>query len=203
MKTAAATPSSGSQEDRPNEALGKQLHTVQVFPSELGWQAIVGWQQQLVRLTFGHADPQEAWQAVSASSSGGVEASDWNCELAAQLQAFAAGEVVDFRGVALADEGSTPFQQEVLRACRAIPYGETLTYGQLAAAAGSPRAARAVGNAMACNCTPLVVPCHRVIPGGSRRPGAYSAGEGVRTKLRLLEMEALSAGKPSWARKPR
>lgn len=172
--------------------------SVQVFPSELGWQAIAGLGDCLAALTFGHATPQDAWEALHCDNGCGFEPTDWAPELAAQLQAFARGEMIDFSGVPLADEGTTAFQREVIRVCRAIPYGETLTYGHIAQLAGSPRAARAVGNIMASNRTPLVVPCHRVVPGGHRKLGAYSAGEGVRTKLRLLEMEALGAGKPAW-----
>lgn len=172
--------------------------SVQVFPSELGWQAIAGEGDCLAKLTFGHASPREAWAALHRGSDCGFEPTDWDPELAAQLQAYARGEMIDFSGVYLADEGTTTFQREVIRICRAIPYGETMTYGQIAQLAGSPRAARAVGNIMASNRTPLVVPCHRVVPGGHRKLGAYSAGEGVRTKLRLLEMEALGAGKPAW-----
>lgn len=182
-----------------NGSVASQSYTVQVFPSELGWQAIVGCDGYLAQLTFGHASPQDAWQAVEASLVPGSEPGDWAPKLVAQLQAFAQGEVVDFSEVPLLDEGTSAFQREVIAACRAIPYGDTRTYGQLAQLAGSPRAARAVGNIMASNRTPLVVPCHRVVPGGARKLGAYSAGEGVRTKLRLLEMEAVGAGKPSWA----
>ncbi len=182
-----------------NGSESSQRYTVQVFPSELGWQSIVGCNGKLAQLTFGHSTPQQAWRAVELGTAPGAEPSDWADDFVALLQAYARGEVVDFSQVPLLDEGTTTFQREVIRECRAIPYGETCTYGQLAAAAGSPRAARAVGNIMASNLTPLIVPCHRVVPGGARKLGAYSAGEGVRTKLRLLEMEALGAGKPSWA----
>jgi methylated-DNA-[protein]-cysteine S-methyltransferase len=172
--------------------------SVQVFPSELGWQAIAGIDGCLAELTFGHATPQEAWEALKLADGCGMEPAEWNSELAEQLQAFARGEVIDFSGVRILDEGTTAFQRDVIRICRAIPYGDTMTYGQIAQLAGSPRAARAVGNIMASNRTPLVVPCHRVVPGGHRKFGNYSAGEGVRTKLRLLEMEALGVGKPGW-----
>jgi len=172
--------------------------SVQVFPSELGWQAIAGTDGCLAELTFGHATPQQAWEALKLAGCG-MEPADWNSELAEQLQAFARGEMIDFSGVRVLDQGTTTFQREVIRVCRAIPYGDTMTYGQIAQIAGSPRAARAVGNIMASNRTPLVVPCHRVVPGGHRKFGNYSAGEGVRTKLRLLEMEALGVGK-AWAK---
>lgn len=170
-----------------------QTYTVQVFPSELGWQAIAGSNTGLAHLTFGHPTPGEAFAALSKITAAPLEAGDWNPELVARLQAFCQGQRVDFDDVLLMSSGATPFQQAVIAATRAVPYGCTATYGQLAAAAGSPKAARAVGNIMATNTTPLVVPCHRIVPGGKPQPGAYSAGEGVRTKLRLLEMESVGS----------
>lgn len=80
------------------------------------------------------------------------------------------------------------FNQGVLRATAAIPYGEVTSYGEVAAAAGSPRAARAAGNALAGNPIPIVVPCHRVIhaDGGL---GGYTGG--LETKRFLLRLEGV------------
>jgi methylated-DNA-[protein]-cysteine S-methyltransferase len=81
------------------------------------------------------------------------------------------------------------FNQGVLRATADIPFGETASYGEVAAAAGSPRAARAAGNALAGNPIPIVVPCHRVIhaDGGI---GGYTGG--LDNKRFLLRLEGLS-----------
>ena len=81
----------------------------------------------------------------------------------------------------------TPFQLAVLEALRAIPYGETRTYAQVAAAVGKPRAARAVGAANARNPLPVVIPCHRVIGGDGSLTGF---GGGMKTKRFLLALEA-------------
>jgi methylated-DNA-[protein]-cysteine S-methyltransferase len=80
----------------------------------------------------------------------------------------------------------TPFQKEVWAQLFAIPYGETRTYGQLAAAVGRPKGARAVG--MACHANPLwlIVPCHRVVGAGGALTG-YACG--VEVKQALLEWE--------------
>ncbi|MDE2220557.1 MAG: methylated-DNA--[protein]-cysteine S-methyltransferase [Gammaproteobacteria bacterium] len=84
--------------------------------------------------------------------------------------------------------GQGPFHRRVYELARAIPAGATLTYGELAARAGEPGAARAVGQAMARNPYPLIVPCHRVLAahGGA---GGFSARGGVATKFRLLRIE--------------
>lgn len=81
------------------------------------------------------------------------------------------------------------FNQGVLRATAEIPFGETVSYGDVAAAAGSPRAARAAGNALAGNPIPIVVPCHRVIhaDGGI---GGYTGG--LDNKRFLLRLEGVS-----------
>jgi methylated-DNA-[protein]-cysteine S-methyltransferase len=81
-----------------------------------------------------------------------------------------------------------PFQQAALQATFAIPYGETRTYGELAAHIGRPRAARAVGRAEATNPMPLVIPCHRVIGTDGKLHG-YGGGEGLPTKEWLLRLE--------------
>jgi methylated-DNA-[protein]-cysteine S-methyltransferase len=81
-----------------------------------------------------------------------------------------------------------PFQQAVLRATCAIPYGETRTYKEIAEQIGRPRAARAVGRAEATNPMPLVLPCHRVIGRDGKLHG-YGMAEGLKTKAWLLKME--------------
>jgi methylated-DNA-[protein]-cysteine S-methyltransferase len=78
------------------------------------------------------------------------------------------------------------FNQGVLRATADIPFGETASYGEVAAAAGSPRAARAAGNALAGNPIPIVVPCHRVIHAGGGI-GGYTGG--LENKRFLLHLE--------------
>lgn len=83
--------------------------------------------------------------------------------------------------------GEPPFHRRVLARLRKVPPGETVTYGDLAAEVGRPGGARAVGNAVASNPVPLVVPCHRVVAADGL--GGYGAGKGVETKRRLLKIE--------------
>ena len=84
----------------------------------------------------------------------------------------------------------SPFHQEVLRATARIPRGEVRTYGELAAGVGRPRAARAVGTAMARNPVPLLVPCHRVVP-SSGGVGNYGCRPDLKAKLLANEGVAL------------
>ena len=86
----------------------------------------------------------------------------------------------------------TAFQQAAWSALCAIPYGQTRTYAQQAAAIGRPKAYRAVGMANHCNPLPLLIPCHRVIGAGGKLTG-YAGG--VETKRFLLTLEGTDAGK--------
>lgn len=83
--------------------------------------------------------------------------------------------------------GGSKFQKSVYEALINQPYGETITYGELALIAGSPRACRAVGSANAKNKIPILIPCHRVV--GANGLGGYSGGEGLKTKKFLLDLE--------------
>ena len=81
-----------------------------------------------------------------------------------------------------------PFNRRVYEVARAIPPGETSTYGQIAKAIGEPGAARAIGRAMGDNPWPIIVPCHRVL-GADGKAGGFSANGGVETKAKLLTIE--------------
>ena len=82
-----------------------------------------------------------------------------------------------------------PFGRQVLERCAAIPYGEVSTYGTIARDIGSPRAARAAGNALGANPLPIVVPCHRVLRGGGKM-GGYTGG--THRKEHLLALEGVA-----------
>jgi methylated-DNA-[protein]-cysteine S-methyltransferase len=92
--------------------------------------------------------------------------------------------------VALEVQG-TDFQKSVWREIESIGYGQTLTYGQIAARIGKPKASRAVGAAVGANPIPLIVPCHRVM-GSSGKITGYSGGEGIPTKMKLLKLERIA-----------
>jgi methylated-DNA-[protein]-cysteine S-methyltransferase len=106
--------------------------------------------------------------------------------LAERLRAYFAGSRDSFADVTLDLEDYTPFQLAVVTALRAVPWGEVVTYGELAALAGYPNAQRAAGSVCTHNRFPLVVPCHRVVSAAGI--GGYGAS-GVEVKRRLLEHE--------------
>ena len=106
----------------------------------------------------------------------------------AQLEAYFDGDLRAF-DLPLAPAGSA-YRQRVWQALREIPYGETRTYGEIAARAGG--SARSVGQANGDNPIPILIPCHRVVAGSGL--GGYSGGDGPETKRLLLALESRSAG---------
>lgn len=120
--------------------------------------------------------------------------------VAGVIDAWCAGTTRDLDlTIDLDAAGLPPFHRTVLETLRReVGWGEVVTYGELAALAGRPGAARAVGAAMATNPLPFVIPCHRVVGsagGGRRRIGGYGGGDdadGVALKRRLLAREGVT-----------
>ena len=173
-----------------------------VFNTKLGAMAFAYAGRDVFELVFGYKTKKEALDVLKdrLSAPDQLDSASYSSdtlfdadELRDQLTAFAAGEEIDFSAVQLNDRNLTDFQAAVRTACRGIPWGETITYGQLAEVVGRPGAARAVGSVMSSNCVPLIVPCHRVVPacGGL---GGFSSPQGVAMKQRLLETERVLVG---------
>ena len=171
-----------------------------IFLTELGWMGLAWRESTVVGLVFGHPSQDTARSALRrllrlseprpfvVGRGNKVTTTRTVEQLVDRLCLFTAGEPVDFADVSIDTEHLTPFARRVTAACRRLGWGETCTYGQLAAACGSPDAARAVGQVMAANRYPLIVPCHRVLAAGGRL-GGYSAPQGLAMKRRLLAME--------------
>ena len=111
-------------------------------------------------------------------------------ELGARVNHYLAGSNVSFRDVELDLSWATPFQRAVADALRGVPRGEVVTYGELAALAGFPGAARATGSFCARNRFELLVPCHRVVAAAGI--GGYGT-TGTHVKRRLLALEGAVA----------
>ncbi|MBL8584852.1 MAG: methylated-DNA--[protein]-cysteine S-methyltransferase [Rhizobiaceae bacterium] len=107
---------------------------------------------------------------------------------------YADGETEAFDAVPLdLSDVEDAFRLAIYAAARALGYGETTTYGELAARAGYPGMAREAGAALGTNPVPLIVPCHRILAAGGKI-GGFSAPGGSSTKLRLLSLEGVSLG---------
>jgi methylated-DNA-[protein]-cysteine S-methyltransferase len=130
------------------------------------------------------ADGLVAWHELPSSR----READGTHDLAERVRRYFAGAIDSFQDVSLELDWSTPFQQAVVEAMRSIPYGETASYGEIAALAGYPNAQRAVGSVCAANRFALFVPCHRVV--GADGLGSYGS-LGPDYKRRLLELEGV------------
>jgi methylated-DNA-[protein]-cysteine S-methyltransferase len=110
-----------------------------------------------------------------------------------RIRGLLRGEKDDLRDLPLDMSALPAFNRRVYELIRQTGPGQTTTYGEIAASLGEPAAARAVGQAMARNPFAPVVPCHRVLaaagPSGSYGSGGFSAGGGLTTKLRMLQIE--------------
>ena len=157
---------------------------IQVIESPLGDLTAYWSELGLSRLAFGqHAEEKSQASVVSIGATAGPRA------LASALAEYFDGGELEFALAHIDWTGTPVFHRRVLEHCAQIPRAQTLSYGKLASAVGSPGAARAVGQAMARNRWPLVIPCHRVL-GHSGRLTGYSGAGGVDTKRSLLDFEA-------------
>jgi methylated-DNA-[protein]-cysteine S-methyltransferase len=117
-------------------------------------------------------------------------------EAVAAARRYFAGEVTDFSGFTLDLGEQDAFFDQIYAAARRLGWGETTTYGALAKQLGAgPEAARDVGQAMAKNPVPLIIPCHRVLAAGGKI-GGFSAPGGSSAKTRMLELEGVHLGSP-------
>jgi methylated-DNA-[protein]-cysteine S-methyltransferase len=136
------------------------------------------------RLRRRHPQAQEA-----------VPPADIERAIAAMVRLLA-GERCDLTGVTVDDAAVSEFNRRVYAIARAIPAGATMTYGDIAERLGDRTLARAVGQAMGENPTPLIVPCHRVLAANGKS-GGFSGAGGVVTKLRLLSIEGAQPTGPT------
>jgi methylated-DNA-[protein]-cysteine S-methyltransferase len=109
-------------------------------------------------------------------------------EVIRQLHGYFSGELESF-DLELSPQG-TPFQQRVWKELLKIPYGETISYGELARRIGNPNASRAVGLANGSNPIPIIIPCHRVIGSNGKLTG-YGGGLPIKERLLALEKRQL------------
>ena len=172
-------------------AFQAEIQSAYLFPSDLGWMTVSFCGDRLSRVSFGHPSFAAAAAALPTGTEVAADAGEVPPPIrktVERLQRFAAGAKDDFSDVELDLSHLTDFQRRVVKACRKIKAGQARSYADLAASAGSPRAARAVGNVMRGNRFPLIVPCHRVIGSDGKLCG-FTSPQGLAMKERLLERE--------------
>lgn len=168
-----------------------------LFDTAIGQCAIAWGAEGIVGLQLPEALPAATRRQMQERFPGAREAEPTRAAAQAQaaIVALLKGERRDLSSISLDMAAAPPFHRRVYEAARRIPRGETLSYGELAARIGAPGAARAVGQALARNPFPIVVPCHRVVAAGGRI-GGFSANGGTGVKLRLLSIEGCPKAEP-------
>ena len=157
-----------------------------VFNTDMGWVGVLGSARGLLRVSLPRPCAAEALEALGDAAKGAVCTASRLEDTAKRLKLYFGGQRTTFPDE-LDLSAATPFQREVWHKTRLIPHAETKSYHWLAEQIGRPGAARAVGQALAQNPLPIVIPCHRVIT-KSGRLGGFS--NGLELKRRLLALES-------------
>ncbi len=174
-----------------------------LFDTVIGWAGLAWSDRGLVAVHLPHPDPETACRSFLRKHPGAAETPPTPAiqKAIADIRALLAGGRPDLLDVEI-DIGRVPeFNARVYEIARAIPPGETLTYGEIAVRLGDKLLARNVGQALGANPWPIVVPCHRVTAAGGKL-GGFSAPGGVDTKVRLLTIEGAAVVQPPPARPP-
>jgi methylated-DNA-[protein]-cysteine S-methyltransferase len=160
-----------------------------LFQTELGLCGIAWSDDGITRFRLPDPDRDAAEQQLSAKAEPQPPPAHIKAAIA-QAERYFAGERIDFTGIGLDLSGVDPFRRTIYGTLRAVSWGETVTYGELAKRAGSPGTAQDVGVAMARNPVPLIIPCHRVLAAGGKL-GGFSAPGRTETKQRMLALEGV------------
>jgi methylated-DNA-[protein]-cysteine S-methyltransferase len=181
--------------------MSEGVHHYQVFDSAMGFCAIAWSDAGVARVLLPTKSAADADRLMRRRAFG-AEPGAPPKEIAAVVDAakrYFAGDEMDFSQVRLDLAGQGAFFAQIYHALRKVGWGRTTTYGALAKEVGAGReAARDVGEAMARNPAPLIIPCHRVLAAGGKI-GGFSAPGGSKTKARMLELEGVRVGPPEAA----
>jgi methylated-DNA-[protein]-cysteine S-methyltransferase len=166
-----------------------------VFETPLGWSGIAWSDAGIVAAQLWDRDAETVRRSMRKRVPEAVEQTppDKVVQAADGVAALFAGEKRDLCEVQLDWSRVEDFQREVYEIARAIPPGETLTYGDIAKQLGDVSLSRAVGQALGRNPYAPIVPCHRILAAGGKT-GGFSAPGGVDTKLKLLNIERAGKG---------
>jgi len=156
------------------------------FNTDMGWVGILGSAKGLLGTTLPQCSAQEARQSLGDRATYATWSPHSFEDLIQRFRSYFSGHRTTFPDE-LDLSQATAFQRQVWEITRLIPYGDTRSYSWVAEQIGKPGAARAVGQALARNLLPIIVPCHRVVASDGKL-GGYSGG--VEMKRYLLRLEA-------------
>jgi methylated-DNA-[protein]-cysteine S-methyltransferase len=161
-----------------------------LFETPLGPCGIAWTENGVTRLQLPESDRGATERRLRRAASAGGTPPPAIEQVIADVHWYLSGRSTDFSAVALDLAGVGAFEQAVYAQLRAVRWGKTASYGEIARRMGAPHAARAVGQALARNPIPIIIPCHRILAKG-HRIGGFSAYGGRLTKERLLALEGV------------
>ncbi len=159
-----------------------------IFKTKTGYFTLAGTESTLCRTALPMPNAADAEKHIRSTFQNLRYEKDYFNPLQQKIKAYYKGSYTDFSTEPPIEIQASQFTQRVLRTCRKITYGRTITYQQLAKLANSPKAARPAGTVLANNPLPLIIPCHRVIKSDGSI-GNFSAGKGTTTKKMMLTLE--------------
>ena len=159
-----------------------------VFRTKWGYFGLLGTEKALFRTSLAAKDAASAKKFLLKKINNARYDKKFAQDLRKKIIAYFNGNNVDFTGVKVDLSGYSDFGRKVLTACRKIGPGRTINYCSLAKSVKKPNAARAVGNILARNQLPLIIPCHRVIRSNGQL-GGFSAQGGQKLKRKMLDFE--------------
>jgi methylated-DNA-[protein]-cysteine S-methyltransferase len=160
-----------------------------IFKTKWGYFGLAGTESALCRIYLPGPEPKKIKSRLLKNCRYAQFDGTYFNILQKQIAAYFEGYCVNFSPDIPVDlDGFGAFSQKVLITCRSIKFGQRITYAGLAKKAGRPSASRAVGNALAKNPLPLIIPCHRVLRTDGKM-GGFSAPGGINMKKRLLALE--------------
>lgn len=169
-------------------------HTIYFFSTNIGTCGIAWTDKGIDRVMLPGDTAKHAKKLLKAAAGQHSETRKppvWIRDAARRITQHLAGKPDPFDGIPLDLESTSAFARKVYYSLRRVPSGTTITYEDLARLAGSPKAARAVGRAMAANPVPLIIPCHRVVASDGSL-GGFSAHGGAKTKDHILKIEGVN-----------
>ncbi|MEO8114646.1 MAG: methylated-DNA--[protein]-cysteine S-methyltransferase [Phenylobacterium sp.] len=172
-----------------------------LFETAIGWAGVAWGDKGLVGVHLPEREPDTARRSFLRRFPDAVEAAPTAAigKVIADIGELLAGKPVDLLDAPIDIARVPEFNARVYEIARAIPPGETLTYGEIATRLGDRLLARDVGAALGKNPWPIVVPCHRVTAAGGKL-GGFSARGGVNTKVKLLAIEGAQVLQPAPAK---
>ena len=167
----------------------KKMIKYVIFKTRWGYFGLAGTEYGLCRSQLPGPNPEKIKSLLLKNLPAAQLDKTFYKILQEQIASYFESTCVNFKpSIPLILDGFSPFGISVLTACRAIEFGQTISYSCLAEKSGRPNASRAVGSTLAKNPLPLIIPCHRIIRSDGKL-GGFSAPGGITLKKKMLELE--------------